>query len=217
MNEPLRVVVADDHAAVRAGISAILATASVAIVAEASDGASAVAAARRHRPDVVLMDVRMPGTNGIEATREITADGSSRVLILSTFDHDEYVLGALRAGAAGFVLKSDDAETIISAVQAVAAGESVLARGVTGTVVAALAATEAPAPEPDAVGALTARERDVLDALGDGLSNAEIARTLFIGETTVKTHVSRVLAKLGVSSRNRAAVVARQLRRSTRS
>ncbi|SEM32621.1 response regulator [Rhodococcus maanshanensis] len=209
----IRVVVADDHSAIRSGLSMILATADdIEVVGEAADGDVALGQARALRPDVVLMDVRMPGTDGIAATREITAAGLAHVLVLTTFDIDEYVFGALQAGASGFLLKSATAAELTAAVRAVAAGDGVLAPQVTRTLIDAFAATRpVPARQPAGIGDLTDREREVLDCLGDGLTNQQIAGRLFIGETTVKTHVSRVLTKLGVSSRVQAAIIAREL------
>jgi len=206
----VRVLLADDHGAIRAGLRLILDNAEgVEVVGEAADGAAAIRQARALRPDVVLMDVRMPGVDGIAATRELVAGDACEVLVLTTFDLDEYVYGALRAGAAGFLLKSVEAPRLIEAVKLVAAGEGVLAPQVTRRLLAAFAGT-APVPEPSGLGELTEREHEVLACLGDGLSNAQIAGRLHIGETTVKTHVSRVLRKLGLRSRVQAAIVARE-------
>lgn len=203
----IRVVVADDQAAVRTGLVMILdAAPDVEVVGEASDGGQAVAAARALRPDVVLMDVRMPGTDGIAATRALGAE--TPVLILTTFDLDDYVDAALAAGAAGFLLKSADADTLRSAVRAVARGDGVLAPEVTRRVIARYAGRR-PVPGLDA---LTPRERDVLVCLGRGRTNAEIAQDLVISEATAKTHVSRVLAKLELTSRTQAAIAAQDLR-----
>jgi DNA-binding NarL/FixJ family response regulator len=212
----IRVLLADDHAAIRAGLRMLLATAGdIEVVGEAADGATAVANARALRPDVVLMDVRMPGTDGVTATRQVVEEGLADVLVLTTFDLDEYVFGALRAGAAGFLLKSAEANDLVDAVRHVAAGDGVVAPEVTRRVLAELAGApdrSAPADTSDASlpTDLTPRERDVLAALGQGLSNAEIAQRLVISEATTKTHVSRVLAKLGVASRVQAAIVARE-------
>jgi DNA-binding NarL/FixJ family response regulator len=203
------VLVADDQDAVRSGLVLILGTApDIEVVGEARDGLEAVAAARRLNPDVVLMDVRMPGRDGIAATRDIVAEGGS-VLILTTFDIDEYVFGALRAGAAGFLLKDVDAAGLIDAVHTVARGDGVIAPAVTRRLIAAFAATT-PALDLAALRTLTARERDVLAAIGQGRSNAEIATDLGMAESTVKTHVSRVLGKLGVRTRVQAAIAARE-------
>ncbi|MEU1544290.1 response regulator transcription factor [Nocardia sp. NPDC005745] len=211
----IRVVIADDHAAIRAGLRMILdVEGDIEVVGEAADGDVAVAQARALRPQVVLMDVRMPGMDGIAATERITADGLAKVLILTTFDVDEYVFRTLRAGASGFVLKSTSGRALVEAVRAVAAGDGVLAPEVTPAVISIFAASNQAAAQPAPAGLdeLTDREREVLDCLADGLSNAQIAGRLFIGETTVKTHVSRVLTKLGVRSRVQAAIVAREIR-----
>jgi len=214
---PVRVLVADDQGAIRAGLALILRGAEgVDVVGEAADGDTAVRMARALRPDVTLMDIRMPGKDGIEATREIVGEGLGDVLILTTFDLDEYVYAALRAGAAGFLLKSVEAPRLIEAVRQVAAGDGVLEPGVTRRLLNAFASA-APPEQPSgpdrkaALAELTAREREVLACLGDGLSNQQIASRLRIGETTVKTHVSRVLAKLDVQSRVQAAILAREL------
>ncbi|WP_370938896.1 response regulator [Amycolatopsis sp. cg13] len=206
----IRVLVADDHGAIRAGLALILGNADgIEVVGEAADGEVALRQARALRPDVVLMDVRMPGTDGITATRQLIAEGLAEVLVLTTFDLDEYVHAALRAGAAGFLLKSVEAPRLIEAVRLVAAGEAVLAPQVTKRLIAAFASTPAePSPAPTGLADLTERERDVLGCLGGGLSNAEIGARLYIGEATVKTHVSRVLAKLGLRSRVQAAILA---------
>ncbi|RJO72984.1 DNA-binding response regulator [Nocardia panacis] len=211
----IRVLIADDHGAIRAGLRLILDSEDdIEVIGEAADGDIAVAQAKALRPEVVLMDVRMPGVDGIAATERIVADGLARVLILTTFDLDEYVLRTLRAGASGFVLKSVSGPALVDAVRRVAAGDGVLAPEVTMAVIDAFAAApgERAAPRHAGLDELTDREREVLDCLGDGLSNAQIATRLFIGETTVKTHVSRVLTKLGVRSRVQAAIVAREIR-----
>jgi len=210
----VRVLLADDHGAIRAGLRLMLDQAEdVVVVGEAADGAAAVANARALRPDVVLMDIRMPGTDGIEATRRIVEEGLGQVVALTTFDLDEYLFGVLRAGAVGFLLKSVGAAELVDAVRRVAAGDGVLAPGVTRRVLAASVAA-APPPEPDpaaappGLGLLTAREREVLVLLGQGRSNQQVAEALTVSETTAKTHVSRVLAKLGCRTRLEAAAVA---------
>jgi len=205
----IRVLVADDHAAIRAGLAMILDGAEgVEVVAEAEDGAAAVRKAAALRPDVVLMDVRMPGTDGLDATRQVIEAGSAQVIVLTTFDLDEYVYGAMRAGAAGFLLKSVDAARLVESVRLVAAGDGVLEPSVTRRLMSAFASNAPAAPRP-ALDELTSREREVLSCLGEGLSNQQIARRLGVGEATVKTHVSRVLTKLDLRSRVQAAVLAK--------
>nr|WP_231650186.1 response regulator transcription factor [Gordonia sihwensis] len=202
-----RVVLADDHAAVREGLRLVLeSSGEISVVGEASNGADAVDAAERLRPDVVVMDVRMPGTDGIAATAEVMARTDAAVLVLTTFDIDEYVLGSLAAGASGFLLKSASGAELVDGVRRVAQGDAVLDPAVTRVVVDAMRSRPAE-PAPD-LSDLTEREIEVLGGLGAGLSNAQIARRLMIGEATVKTHVSRVLMKLGVQSRVQAAVLA---------
>jgi DNA-binding NarL/FixJ family response regulator len=208
----IRVLIADDHAAIRSGLAMIVGSApGYTVVGEAVDGQDAVDQARAHSPDVVLMDVRMPGLDGIEATAAVVGNELARVLILTTFDIDDYVFRALEAGASGFVLKSVSADALLDAIAAVHAGDGVLAPEVTRRVIDAFAAggRDIPKVGPPGLADLTDREHDVLRCLGDGMSNAAIARELFIGETTVKTHVSRVLTKLGVTSRVQAAILAR--------
>jgi DNA-binding NarL/FixJ family response regulator len=205
----IRVLVADDHAAIRAGLTMILDGApDIEVVAEASDGAAAVRKAAALRPDVVLMDVRMPGTDGLAATRQVIEAGSAQVIVLTTFDMDEYVYGAMRAGAAGFLLKSVDAPRLVESIRLVAAGDGVIEPSVTRRLMSAFASAPAPVAPPE-LSALTQRERDVLECLGEGLSNQQIARRLGVGEATVKTHVSRVLTKLDLRSRVQAAVLAK--------
>ncbi|HEX6354403.1 response regulator transcription factor [Actinophytocola sp.] len=205
----IRVLVADDHAAIRAGLTMILDGApDVEVVAEAADGAAAVRKAAALRPDVVLMDVRMPGTDGLEATRQVIEAGTAQVIVLTTFDMDEYVYGAMRAGAAGFLLKSVDATRLVESVRLVAAGDGVIEPSVTRRLMAAFASAPTPVAPPG-LDDLTQRERDVLVCLGEGLSNQQIARRLGVGEATVKTHVSRVLTKLDLRSRVQAAVLAK--------
>ncbi|GLY65951.1 response regulator [Amycolatopsis taiwanensis] len=208
----VKVVVVDDHGAIRAGLRLILENAEgIEVVGEAGDGITAIRQVRALRPHVALMDVRMPGMDGITATRELVAEGQCDVLVLTTFDLDEYVYGALRAGAAGFLLKSVEAPRLIEAVKLVAAGEGVLAPQVTRKLITAFAQTRGEsALSPTALHELTDRERDVLACLGTGLSNAQIATRLHIGETTVKTHVSRVLRKLNLRSRVQAAILAQE-------
>lgn len=210
----VRVVIADDHAAIRAGLRLVLDGApEIEVVGEAADGAVAIRQAAALKPDVVLMDIRMPGTDGIAATKAITAAGLAEVLVLTTFDIDEYVFGALRAGAGGFLLKTVEPHALVEAVRRVAAGDGVLAPEVTRRLLDAFVAAS-PAVSANSTRAeldqLTARERDVLAALGLGLSNAELAAKLGISEATAKTHVSRVLAKLGCTSRVQAAIIARE-------
>ncbi|MCM3845414.1 response regulator transcription factor [Pseudonocardia sp. DR1-2] len=217
----IRVVVADDQEAVRTGLVLILGSApDIDVVAEVADGLAAVRAAAEHRPDVVLMDIRMPGIDGIEATRRITgsrptgtgagtAAGATQVLVLTTFDLDELVDGALAAGAGGFLLKSVDAARLTDGVRAVARGEGVLAPEVTRRVIRRYAGAPRPSSVPG-LERLTARETDVLAGLGRGLSNAELSAELMISEGTTKTHVSRVLAKLGLRSRTQAAIAAQE-------
>jgi DNA-binding NarL/FixJ family response regulator len=210
----IKVLIADDHEAVRFGLSTILGNAEgIEVVGEAGDGAAAVRLARAFRPDVTLMDIRMPGVDGITATRELVEEGLSQVIVLTTFDLQEYVEGALRAGAAGFLIKSVPAPRLIEAVKLVAAGEGVLSPQVTRKLINAFAAAtpeRPPPPPPDGLATLTEREREVFACLGEGLTNAQIGTRLYIGETTVKTHVSRVLAKLGLHSRVQAAILARE-------
>jgi DNA-binding NarL/FixJ family response regulator len=213
----VRVVVADDHPTVRAGFAALLATQpDLTVVGTAADGAEAVRVGRAARADVVLMDVRMPHVDGIEATRRLTAADAGhrppRILILTTFDLDEYVYDALRAGASGFLLKDVTAERLFDAVRVVAAGDALLAPGITRRLIREFAALRRdPAPPsapPPALDALTPRETEVLELMAEGLSNREVAARLVVTEETVKTHVSRVLAKLGLRDRTQAVVVA---------
>jgi DNA-binding NarL/FixJ family response regulator len=203
------VLVADDQAAVRAGLVMILASApDIDVVGEASDGAEAVELAQRLRPDVVVMDVRMPRLDGISATRQLA--GVADVLVLTTFDLDEYVFGALRAGAAGFLLKQTDASSLLDAVRLIAAGEGMVAPAVTRRLITAFARQPAAVQPPAELATLTPREHEVLACLGAGLSNGEIGHRLGVTEATTKTHVSRVLAKLGLRSRVQAAMLAQE-------
>ncbi len=208
----LRILVADDQALVRGGLCMILESqADIEVVGEASDGAEAVAAARQLDPDVVLMDVRMPNVDGIEATREITASTRARVLVLTTFDLDEYVYDALRAGASGFLLKDMRREELVSAVRTIASGEALLAPTVTRRLIAdvVVARQAGHSTVDDArLRTLTTRETETLRQVARGLSNAEIAGALFVTEHTVKTHVSNLLAKLGLRDRVQAVVLA---------
>jgi DNA-binding NarL/FixJ family response regulator len=204
----LRVVIADDQPMMRAGFKAVLeATGTIEVVAEAGTGEEAVAAATQHRPDVVLMDIRMPGMDGIEATRRLPRE---RVLILTTFGLDDYIINALRAGASGFLLKDAPTQEVIAAVHAVAAGDAVLAPSVTRQLLDQVgrrlpgAMPQAPA----AAATLTARERQVLGLMAGGMTNAEISAALVLSETTVKTHVSNVLGKLDLRDRVQAVIYA---------
>jgi DNA-binding NarL/FixJ family response regulator len=209
----VRVVVADDQAAIRAGLVMILDSApDIEVVGEAADGLAAVSTARDRKPDVVLMDIRMPGIDGIEATRRLIGESVCEVLVLTTFDLDEYVDSALAAGAADFLLKSVEAPALLAAVRAVARGDGVLAPEVTRRVIARLGAPARRPVRPPGFDELTPRELDVLACLGRGLSNAEISAELVITEATTKTHVSRVLTKLGLRSRVQAAIAAQDAR-----
>ncbi|MFH8253238.1 response regulator [Microbacterium sp. B2969] len=205
----IRALLVDDQSMVRAGLRMLLSgEPDIEVVAEAGNGLQAIAHAARFAPDVVLMDIRMPELDGLEATRRILAtDPSARILILTTFNLDEYVYEALRAGASGFVLKDDPPEQLIAAVRTIAAGEALLSPSVTKNVIRHFTRLHRD-PPPPAVGTLTARELNVLELLARGLSNAEIGKALFISETTVKTHVTRVLQKLELRDRAQAIVLA---------
>ncbi|MBQ1097426.1 response regulator transcription factor [Streptomyces sp. b94] len=209
----IRVVVADDQELVRSGFSMILeAQADIEVVAEAGDGAEAVAAVERHAPDVLLLDIRMPVMDGLEAARRVCARSACKVVMLTTFDLDEYVYEALYAGASGFLLKDVRRDDLVHAVRVVAAGDSLLAPAVTRRLVADIVRRrreDATAEvTPQRLGVLTAREVETLRLLARGLSNSEIATTLFVSEHTVKTHVSNVLGKLGLRDRVQAVICA---------
>jgi DNA-binding NarL/FixJ family response regulator len=210
----IRVLVVDDEALLRTAFGALIgAEDDMAVVGEAADGRQAVELAARLAPDVVVMDVRMPVMDGIEATRRITAggDGPPRVLILTTFDLDDYVFQALQAGASGFALKSRPLEELLAAIRTVAAGEGLLAPSVTRRLIAHFAErATGPARTPPGLAELTEREREVLLLVARGLSNAEVAQTLHVSLPTAKTHVSRILAKLGARDRTQLVIVAYQ-------
>ncbi len=209
----IRVLIADDQTIVRAGFAALLAAQpDIEVVAEAGDGREAVRLAQTHRPDVVLMDIRMPHLDGIDATKRVLADpanASTRVLVLTTFDVDEYVYEALSAGASGFLLKDSTAADLVSAVRVVARGDALLAPQVTGRLIREFARQRRTRPRAaPAVETLTARETEVLGLIATGLSNSEIAGRLVVSEHTVKTHVARVFTKLGLRDRAQAVVLA---------
>jgi DNA-binding NarL/FixJ family response regulator len=212
---PWRVVVADDQDLVRSGLEVLLGTRGVEVVATAADGREAVAAVRRTQPDVCLMDIRMPVLDGIAATREITAAGGpTRVLVLTTYDVDRYVYDALAAGAGGFLLKATPPDRLVEGIGVVAAGEALLAPSLTRRLIEEH--LRGPRPQPadrrdHAVDRLTGREGEVFRLVARGLSNREIARQLVVSEPTVKTHVNRILAKLGVTTRVQAVVLAYEL------
>ena len=206
----VRVVIADDQALMRGGFRMILEAADdIEVVAEAIDGADAVRAFERERPNVVVMDVRMPTMDGLEATRKITAsDRDAKILILTTFDLDEYVYEALRAGASGFLLKDRPPEELVHAVRTVAVGDALLSPSITRRLIAEFASRPQPLDPPAGLDEPTEREREVLFLLAQGASNAEIAARLFVAETTVKTHVAHILRKLGIRDRAQAVVLA---------
>ncbi len=207
----IRVMLADDQALIRRGLRLILETEDdIEVVAEADDGLQAVSEVDLHRPDVVLMDIRMPNLDGIGATRRICSNpdlGGTAVLVLTTYGADEYVFEALRAGACGFVLKHISPEDLVSAVRTIAAGGGLIAPSITRRLIAEFANTRRAAPSPSLDG-LTKREREVLELVGRGLSNAEIAAQLFLGEATVKTHLGHILAKLQLRDRVQAVICA---------
>ncbi|MFC4013288.1 response regulator [Nonomuraea purpurea] len=202
------VVVADDQELVRSGFALILDTQpDISVVAEAGDGFAAIEAVRTHRPQVLLLDIRMPGMDGIEAARVVCGETDTRVLMLTTFDQDDYVYDALCAGASGFLLKDVRRDDLVRAVQVVAAGESLLAPSVTRRLIDDMV-SRLPRKRPAGLDLLTGRERETLVLLGRGLSNAEIAAVLVVSEHTVKTHVSNVFAKLGARDRVQAVIAA---------
>jgi DNA-binding NarL/FixJ family response regulator len=207
----IRVLVADDQSMIRAGFRLLLAREpDIDVIAEARNGVEAVQQAARFSPTVVLMDIRMPELDGIQATRRIlAADASARILILTTFDLDEYVYEALQAGASGFVLKDDPPEQLIAALRTVAAGDALLSPAVTKRVIEKFTQLPRPVP-PRVVDELTARELEIFRLIAEGLSNGEISERLFIGDTTVKTHVTHILQKLGLRDRVQAVVLAYQ-------
>jgi DNA-binding NarL/FixJ family response regulator len=207
----IRVVIADDQAMVRSGLRSLLAQEpGIEVVAEAADGEAALDAVRRHQPDVVLMDIRMPVLDGLNATRQMAREGNrARILVLTTFDLDEYVFEALRAGASGFLLKDATAEELVEAVRVLAAGEALLDPSVTRRVIDIFISTPVPpAPNPEFFERLTEREIEVLKLVARGLSNAEIARELYVSDATAKTHVSNVLNKLDLRDRVQAVIFA---------
>jgi DNA-binding NarL/FixJ family response regulator len=210
----ITVLIADDQAMVRAGFAAVLdAQEGINVIGQAADGAEAVRLARELRPDVIVMDVRMPGMNGIDATAALqtpprSSDYVPRVLMLTTFDIDDYVYEALRAGASGFLLKDATPEELVAAVRIVAAGDALLAPSVTRRLIEDFARSAPPRIDATRLSELTEREREVLTLVGRGFSNTEIAAALFIAEQTVKTHVSKILSKLGLRDRVHAVVLA---------
>jgi DNA-binding NarL/FixJ family response regulator len=206
----IRVLIADDEKLMRSGLRAILAAEpDIEVAGEAGDGMEAIASAERLRPDVVLMDVRMPNLDGLAATERLLARAEGvRVVMLTTFDLDEYVYEALRAGASGFVLKDAPADQLLTAIRVVAEGEALLAPSITRRLIAEYARRPRTAGRPDQLSELTERELEVMRLMAGGLSNAEIAEHLIVGEATIKTHVSRILAKLGLRDRTQAVVLA---------
>ncbi|MDN3358556.1 response regulator transcription factor [Actinomadura sp. DC4] len=209
----VRVVLADDQPLIRSGLRVLIADApDIVVVGEAGTGAEAVELAAAVRPDVVVMDIRMPGTDGIEATRLVTAGPEPpHVLVLTTFDDDDYVYGALRAGASGFLVKDMALEDILAAIRVVAAGDALIAPSVTRRLIARFAGQSPPEPPPRDVGGITEREREVLTLVGRGRSNGEIAAELFISVATAKAHVARLFSKLGARDRVRLVIIAYEL------
>ncbi|MFF9900126.1 response regulator [Streptomyces longispororuber] len=206
---PVRVLLADDQPLVRTALTMVMAeTGDLEVVGEAGDGAEAVRLARELAPDVVVMDIRMPGMDGIEATRRLVADGAARVVVLTTFDDDDYVYGALRAGASGFLVKDMALDDILGAVRVVATGDGLLAPSVTGRLIKEFAGRPRPAAPSREVTGVTGREREVLALVGAGLTNAEIADRLTISVATAKTYVTRLLAKLGARDRVQLVIIA---------
>ncbi|UZJ32406.1 response regulator transcription factor [Streptomyces endophytica] len=208
----IRVLLADDQLLVRAGFKVLLdAQPGIEVVAEADDGQQALAAVREHRPDVVLMDIRMPVLDGLAATRRITEDrqlADVKVVMLTTFELDEYVFEAIRSGASGFLVKDTEPDELLRAVRAVVAGDALLSPGVTRRLIAEFAARSKEPAAADALSALTEREREVMALVGIGLSNEEIARRLVVSPLTAKTHVSRTMVKLGARDRAQLVVLA---------
>ena len=208
----IRVLIADDQELVRAGFRALLDVQDdIEVVAEAGDGDEAVQLARRHRPDVVLMDIRMPGTDGLAATRAIAGDdrmAAVRIVILTTFELDEYVFDAIRSGASGFLVKSTKPVELLQAVRAVAGGDALLSPSVTRRLISEFASRTREAPRLPALDALTGREREVMALAAEGLTNDEIAERLFVSPLTAKTHVSRAMVKLGARDRIQLVVIA---------
>lgn len=203
----IAVVIADDQSMIRAGLRSLLADdPDIDVVAEAADGETAISAVHDHAPDVVLMDIRMPRMDGLEATRRLA--GSTRILILTTFDVNEYVFEALRAGASGFLLKDTQADQLVTGIRVVAQGDSLLAPSITRRLIEQFARRPKPSTRPDALADLTPRELEVLQLVARGLNNREIAAELVLGEATIKTHVTRVLHKLDLRDRVQAVVVA---------
>lgn len=212
---PIRVLIVDDQTLIRLGFRMVLETADgIEIVGEAADGEAALAAVGETSPDVVLMDVRMPGVDGIEATARIRREHpGTAVLVLTTFDLDEYAFGALRAGASGFLLKDARGDELVAAVRAVAAGEATLSARVTRRMIEIVTASGIETPQPEVPTTLTARESEVLAAMAQGMTNLDIARALFLSESTVKTHVGRILTKLPARDRVHAVLIAHGLAR----